>query len=116
MGDRLADQSRGLAGPTLSQVMPLSPEKKRDKHYQQRYGITTADFERMLASQGGVCALCRQPPKQRRLNVDHDHDSGAVRELLCNVCNRAIGLLEDPAWYAAALDYLKRHHPSRYED
>jgi len=96
--------------------MPISPEKKRDNNYRERYGITTEQYEAILASQGGVCALCREPPKKRRLCVDHDHDSGAVRELLCNICNRAVAHLEDPAWYAAALDYLKRHHPARYVD
>jgi len=96
--------------------MPLSPEKVREKNYRLRYGITTAQYEEMLITQQGVCRLCRRPPKNNRLSVDHDHESGAVRELLCVACNRAISHIEDPVWYAEALDYLKRHHPERYED
>jgi hypothetical protein len=52
----------------------------------------------MLAAQDGVCAICRRPPKTKRLEVDHDHKSGLVRGLLCWRCNhRVLGQAGDDA-------------------
>jgi hypothetical protein len=93
-----------------------TPEYTRARDYRRRYGITVEQYEAKLAEQGGVCSLCKRPPKKIRLAVDHDHITGAVRELLCPSCNRAISHLEDPYWYAAARDYLDRHHPERELD
>ena len=59
----------------------------RDWNLQRRYGITCTDYDRLLAAQGGQCAICRKPPRKNRLHVDHDHDSGKVRGLLCVSCN-----------------------------
>lgn len=63
----------------------------------------------MVASQGGVCRICaNKPPNGKRLCVDHDHETGAVRGLLCQKCNTAIGMLnDDPALVERALDYLR---------
>ena len=66
-------------------------------------------YERQLAKQGGGCALCGQPPKVRRLNVDHHHGSGEVRGLLCARCNRGLGWFrDDPARLYRAAAYLAR--------
>jgi hypothetical protein len=84
-----------------------------------KYGMTIAEYDALLASQGGACAICRQPERRprnnrtgeppRRLAVDHDHASGSVRGLLCADCNRAIGLMNDnPETLRAASDYLKK--------
>lgn len=78
------------------------------------YGITEDEFNQMYASQRGLCRICQQPEtvlgsggKVKMLSVDHDHTTGQVRGLLCNNCNRAIGLLKDsPALLQAAIDYL----------
>lgn len=61
------------------------------------YGISLADYRGLLSAQRGVCAICGQPDPTpgRRLAVDHDHQSGAVRGLLCGKCNKGIGLLGD---------------------
>jgi hypothetical protein len=70
-----------------------------------------------LASQGGVCATCRRPEtardnrygKRRRLSVDHNHQTGKVRGLLCTRCNHAIGLaLERRDILLAMVAYLDR--------
>lgn len=53
-------------------------------------GLTVGDYETLLEAQGGGCGLCGNPPKTRRLDVDHDHRTGRVRGLLCGRCNRAI--------------------------
>lgn len=54
------------------------------------YGITAAQYDELLAYQGGVCAVCPRPPGKTRLNVDHDHKTGLVRGLLCWQCNRRL--------------------------
>jgi hypothetical protein len=59
------------------------------------YGITEADYLALLEKQGGVCAVCKEPP-QGKLCVDHVHDeTKRVRGLLCTPCNQATGLLKD---------------------
>jgi hypothetical protein len=61
----------------------------------------------MLAAQGGLCAICRAAPAG---HVDHDHVTGAVRELLCFNCNGGLGQFrDDPAVLRAAADYVERH-------
>ena len=73
-------------------------EKNRAWSYQRKYGITPSQYDAMLAAQNGCCAVCESPDSKRqdhRLMVDHDHQTGEVRGLLCNPCNVAIGLLGD---------------------
>lgn len=63
-----------------------------------RYGINVADFNRILAAQGGACAICRSPVNgttKRAMSVDHCHTSRAIRGILCLRCNCAIGLFDD---------------------
>lgn len=63
-----------------------------------KYGLTVEEWEEMYDSQGGSCASCGRDfsdDTKFRAAVDHDHTTGKVRALLCNRCNRAIGLLED---------------------
>ena len=71
-----------------------------------KYGITLEDYRRMYASQQGRCAICLA--EYSVLSVDHDHETGAVRGLLCRDCNFAIGLLHDKADLAdSAARYLR---------
>lgn len=53
----------------------------------RQYGMTLDDYDRMLDEQGGGCAICGKEPKDRRLHVDHCHETGIVRGLLCFRCN-----------------------------
>jgi len=72
------------------------------------YGITPQRYDEMALSQNGQCAICSCTPT-RRLGVDHDHETGAVRGLLCSSCNFAIGLLKDsPELIDLAAAYLRR--------
>lgn len=74
-----------------------------------RVTIAELTYEAMLIAQGGVCAICGNPPKTRRLHVDHDHKTGRVRGLLCFTCNRfLLGYYATPAKLRAAADYLER--------
>lgn len=75
----------------------------------RRYGISREQFESMANAQGGVCAICGDPPDARGLNVDHSHATNMIRALLCNACNAAIGLLrEDVDRLLAAANYIAR--------
>lgn len=62
----------------------------------QKYGITEADYDRLVQLQFGVCAICgTAPSKGRRLVVDHCHVTSRVRGLLCANCNIALGMARD---------------------
>jgi hypothetical protein len=64
-------------------------------HPAKRYGVT-ADHRALLEEQqGGVCAICSLRPDSKELSVDHCHETGRVRGLLCHYCNLAIGLFRD---------------------
>jgi hypothetical protein len=86
---------------------------KREARHRQtvsRYGITLEEYAAMFAAQDGRCAVCRTPGGVRRLSVDHHHQTGQVRELLCGKCNVGIGQFnEDPELLTLAIRYLERH-------
>jgi hypothetical protein len=72
-----------------------------------RHGITADAYRAMLTQQGGGCAICKKKKERRRLSIDHCHQTGQVRGILCDTCNRGIGLLGDsPELLQAALGYL----------
>jgi hypothetical protein len=75
-------------------------EKVRANDYRKCYGITIADYDDMFKAQDGKCAICgtSKPHTRsdvRHFSIDHDHDTGQVRGLLCDQCNRGLGLLHD---------------------
>jgi hypothetical protein len=72
-------------------------------------GVTDADYARMLAAQGGKCAIpnCSRTPKTRRFHVDHDHLTGKVRGLLCHLHNRFLPKTSADA--LAMAEYLSEH-------
>lgn len=71
--------------------------------------MTVEQYERMLADQGGGCAICGSPRDAKRsLAVDHDHATGAIRGILCSGCNTGLGLLRDSReLLLRAADYLQ---------
>lgn len=74
----------------------LDPEVARRAELKRLYGITLEQYVDMFANQGGVCAICEEECKTKKsLSVDHDHRTGKVRGLLCNRCNRALGMFQD---------------------
>ncbi len=85
----------------------------RDWHLQNKYGITHKDYLQLKEAQDNKCKICgiaEEHCENQRFAVDHDHDSGEVRGLLCKKCNQAIGLLQDSSSFAkAAYRYLKEH-------
>ena len=83
--------------------------KRRRSHLSSRYGITQADYDAMCDEQDGCCAICGTYCGDA-LRVDHNHETDALRQLLCDACNVALGgFKDDPALLRAAADYLERH-------
>jgi hypothetical protein len=86
---------------------------RRRCQLRRNYGLSLEDYEAMLVAQGGVCAICGDSspgPVQKHFAVDHDHDSGKIRGLLCFPCNTGIGgLRDDVLLVEKALSYLKAH-------
>ena len=90
-----------------------NPDRARDRHYRRTYGISLADFNRMVLAQGNKCACCpatKAGGKHNQWNVDHDHVTGVVRGLLCKDCNIVLGLVEDsPEHLQRLIAYIAKH-------
>lgn len=82
--------------------------RHREGELRRRYGITPADYDRLLSAQGNCCAICKGPPTKsyRAFDVDHDHETGRVRGLLCRRCNIGISYFEDGSFRENAVVYL----------
>ncbi len=91
-------------------------EAARPSHYTYKsiarakdYGMTPEQYKALEASQDGRCAICHSGSAET-LHIDHDHETGVVRGLLCNSCNVGLGHFKDShELLAAALEYLKWH-------
>ncbi len=77
----------------------------------RQHGITEDQYQAILASQNGVCAICNNPTaycKGGNLGVDHDHTTGDIRGLLCTSCNAGLGHFKDnPGILHRAIEYLR---------
>lgn len=99
----------------------INRERRRDPAIRERehrqkvarvFGIPVTQYDEMLGSQSGVCAICGKPQagKRSRLHVDHDHSTGKVRGLLCNTCNAGLGSFRDDSGLLhAAIKYLESY-------
>lgn len=92
----------------------------RDAYLTETYSITAADYDRMSAEQQSRCAICGTDQPGGRGNryfaVDHDHQTGQVRGLLCFNCNTAIGKLnDDVATLQRAVLYLTKSNTLKIE-
>ena len=93
------------------------PTAARRRDLKRNYNITLEEYDAMYERQGGKCAICPATEPGGRWNhfaVDHDHETGAVRELLCNNCNTALGLMQDSSYLLRlAANYLDKHYGTR---
>lgn len=87
----------------------------RCRDYRRKFGITLEEYDAQFARQGGLCAICGEPEsvvdrrtgEVRRLAVDHGHDDGRLRGLLCHHCNTGLGNFKDNPWLLVkAVGYL----------
>lgn len=75
----------------------------------RRYNITVEQFNERLIAQEGRCRICGKFNGKKRLVVDHDHTTGEVRGLLCNLCNNMLGFSrDDPEVLARGAKYLRK--------
>lgn len=84
--------------------------RNHDRMVQRVYGLGPGDYERILAAQGGRCAIlnCRATGKSKKLAVDHDHATGEPRGILCSNHNRSIGANGDnPDVFRSIAAYLE---------
>jgi len=106
-----------------SELGKISRKKNLKRHknneLKKNFGITLKTYNKMLEEQNGVCAICGGVETAERngrvlsLAVDHDHNTGKVRALLCQACNHGIGHMRDsPTLLTAAINYLKNHASS----
>lgn len=107
------DAARGSGWERSGREKYKAPEAvAHDNYLKATYGISLADYERMLLDQGGLCAICRRPETRStttRFCVDHCHLVGTVRGLLCFQCNVGLGKFkDDPKILAAAIAYLMK--------
>jgi hypothetical protein len=83
-------------------------DRERAGWLKRVYDITVDEYEAMLNKQGGMCAICGASEGARRLHVDHDHNTGKLRGILCGNCNRGLGQFNDsPEKLMLAYSYLK---------
>ena len=93
------------SAPSTIRAWEVGSKAKRYR----RYGLTKQQYEAMIAAQQGLCAICKVRPFAV---VDHDHETKEVRGLLCDTCNRGLGLLGDSIErIRAALEYLENARP-----
>ena len=87
---------------------------QRKKSNLVRYGITHDQFEKAFIEQDGCCHLCGkegdESSKVNKLCVDHDHNTGEFRGLLCRGCNMAMAFVDDSEWLSRAFRYQNKEH------
>lgn len=91
--------------------------KGKNAYYKRNYGINDSVLEQMKKDQDYKCYLCHgegfligKNNHNEKLAVDHDHNTGKVRKLLCHNCNRALGLFKDnPELMRKAALYVEEH-------
>lgn len=96
-----------------------NPERKKEicdqwhrdnphHHLFKTYGVTPAEYELKFIEQKGLCSICKTP--HRKLGVDHDHQTGEIRALLCRKCNTGIGMFGDSfQMLLRAASYLRKY-------
>jgi hypothetical protein len=87
-------------------------DRAKKNFRKRRYGLTFDQYQEMVSLQGNLCAICQMTEAEngKLLAIDHDHQSGKVRQILCDDCNRMLGSARDnPQILVAAAEYLTRH-------
>jgi hypothetical protein len=104
------------------------PTARRARYYKTQYGMRLSGYFGLLRQQEGKCAICgtassirsrthqrQEPTLKPNLFVDHDHDGGALRGLLCHLCNAGLGMFRDNvAFLHTAAVYLERARPNPF--
>lgn len=116
-GDKIRARQRERYHKRRDVILPKNRQRWKErsdeikiKVRKSKYGVTAEQYDQMMLAQNECCDLCG---KKRRLCIDHNHQTKAVRALLCHPCNTAIGLLkEDPELMWRAIEYVVAHKPA----
>lgn len=99
------ERNKSSSDGWASYCRPCRAERNQESRLKRHYGLTVAQRDAMIKEQFGICPICLEPgPK----HVDHDHDTGKVRGVLCFSCNAALGQFKDrPDVLRRAAEYLE---------
>ena len=113
-----ANPERVAARAAAYRASGRKAKSDRRSYLRRKYGVTPEWYDEQLAAQGGGCAICAKPPRDDiSLHVDHDHETGALRRLLCFSCNNLLGDVKDDAQVLErAASYLHDHDPVVQEE
>lgn len=82
-----------------------------ERNLKHNYNLSLDDYKELIESQNNQCYICLKPPKNKMLCVDHNHETGLVRKLLCHGCNTALGLVnENPEVLKNMIKYIEEHN------
>ena len=99
------EQKAAANRANVSRWRTKNPKRAADANRKKLYGLSSTEYDFLLLIQHGNCAICERP--MDKPHVDHDHDTGFVRGLLCKTCNLGIGhLKDDPNLLRAGAVYL----------
>lgn len=110
--DGLSNQCHACMAEARRRSKEAHPEEHRARHAKNRYGLGLAEYAAMVADTGGKCPVCGEVPRPpfKGFDVDHDHQTGHIRGLLCRGCNLALGGARDNSTILRALaDYIDNH-------
>lgn len=100
-------------GSILNKAAKRNSIDRWKKHIREKFNLSEEEYTKLLERQNGVCAICGQPENStfkgsiKRLAVDHDHETGRVRGLLCRRCNLGVGYFnDDKELLFKVIDYL----------
>ena len=112
-GKRYYKENRGSIRlkQAVYRLSHLGEEQERHRRGNiRKYGISEQEYLKMFEQQKGLCYICKNPSPRIRLHIDHDHESKKIRKLLCENCNRGLGMFkESPRFLRAAIKYIKNH-------
>jgi hypothetical protein len=94
-----------------SQCKPCHRQVSSSAYFYRAYKLTKTEIAHLRALQEDRCAICGDPGPQ---HLDHDHETGAVRRLLCQRCNHGLGLFRDNPQLLHAAAYYVEHHAARH--
>lgn len=108
-----ADNNKDKIRAASKKYRKAHPEKILDAKLRCKYGISINDYNRILESQDGKCAICRKEKcsLNGKLSIDHSHETNIVRGLLCNKCNLGLGsFIDNIELLKNAIKYLEKSH------
>ena len=106
-----ANQDKEREKARVRDSLPKIKLQSKNNRYLRKYGLTKNQVDDMLQNQNNKCEICKKEfGENNRYCVDHDHNTGKVRGILCHPCNVSLGLIKDSIKTAQSMaKYLKAH-------